>query len=39
MVVKLTIWPAASTAVACTVAISYLPKVLRTISRPLESGA
>src|SRR6516162_6579641 len=38
-VVKLTIPAAWSIAVVCTVAISCWPKVLRTISSPLESGA
>ena len=39
VVVTLTIPAAWSMAVACTVAISCWPKVLRTMSSPLESGA
>jgi hypothetical protein len=39
IVVRLTIPAAGSMAVVCTGAISYLPRVLRTISRPLASGA
>src|SRR5215469_10693046 len=38
-VVRLTIPPARSIAVVCTVAISCWPRVLRTISSPLDSGA
>src|SRR6476619_1646862 len=39
VVVKLTIPAVWSMAVVCTVAISCCPSVLRTMSRPLESGA
>jgi hypothetical protein len=39
VVVKLTIPAVWSMAVVCTVAISCWPSVLRTMSRPLESGA
>ena len=39
MVVRFTNPAAWSTAVVCTVAISCCPRVLRTISSPLESGA
>src|SRR5437763_8471958 len=39
MVVRLTIPVAGSMAVVCTVAISCWPSVLRTMSRPLASGA
>ena len=39
MVVRLTIPVVWSTAVVCIVAISCWPSVLRTMSRPLDSGA
>jgi len=39
VVVKLTMPAAWSIAVVCKVAISCCPSVLRTMSRPLESGA
>ena len=39
IVVKLTIPATLSMAVVCTVAISCCPSVLRTMSRPLASGA